>query len=109
VARGLALTEAVRQGQSAALTARATASAGGADGGQATGTATEADNGDIGVKDAVADSGPTDPQPGAIQVPAPPSEGGAGSGAMLLAAIGALTLLGFGAAAIERRRRRYLL
>jgi hypothetical protein len=105
VARGLALIEAVRQGQSAAMTATSTADGG--DGGQTKGTATG--KGDIGVKDAVADSGPTDPQPGTIQVPAPPSEGGSVSDAMLLAVIGTLTLLGFGAAAIERRRRGYLL
>jgi hypothetical protein len=107
MARGLALTEAVQQGQSSALTAPpATATAGGS---ETKGTATEADKGDIGVKDAVADSGSTDPQPGTIQIPTSPAEGGSGSDAMLLAAIGALTLLGFGAAAIERRRRRYLL
>jgi hypothetical protein len=110
VARGLDLTAAAQQGQSAAMTAPATATAGGSgDGSQTQGTATEADKGDIGVNDAVADSGPADPPAGTIQVPTSPAEGGSGSDAMLLAAIGALTLLGFGAAAIERRRRRYLL
>jgi hypothetical protein len=110
MARGLALTAAFQQGQSAAMSAPATATAGGDDdGSQTQGTTTEADKGDIGVKDAVADSGPADPPAGTIQVPTSPAEGGSGSDAMLLAAIGALTLLGFGAAAIERRRRRYLL
>ena len=94
VARGLALTAAVRQGQSGAAAPSRT-----------TGSAAQADGA---VKDALADSGPGDTPPGTIELPqsAPESPG---ENLTLFAIVIGLTLLGFAAAAVARRRRRYLL
>jgi hypothetical protein len=93
------MTAAVEQGQSAA-TALAPAAP------RATGTATQ--DGDIHVKYAIAGPGPADTPPGTLELPQPGGDDPRHD-ATLLAIVGALTVFGFAATAIERRRRRYLL